>query len=143
MHRNIAWDKVENLNPQSPPQVLPSFEEYTSPVTYPKEVEEPLGTPIEVEPLDETPLEELGLNTCNHDIPLSSREIPNFYEPKPQPQPLPSCPSLDINLGEERGLEPSIKPPSPNSFRMKEVDHLTNHTPPSPRVASFRPKDIS
>nr|GEW88860.1 ribonuclease H-like domain-containing protein [Tanacetum cinerariifolium] len=104
MHRNIAWDKVKNPNPQSTPQVLPSFEEYTPPVTYPEKVEETLGTPIE-------------------------------------PQPLHSCPSLDINLGEERGLEPPIKPPSPDSFRMKEVDHLTNHTPPSPCVASFYLKD--
>nr|GEY49658.1 ribonuclease H-like domain-containing protein [Tanacetum cinerariifolium] len=138
MHRNIAWAKVENLNPQ----VLPSFKEYTAPVTYPEEVEKTLGTPIKVKPLDETPLEDLGLNTCNHDIPLSSRESPNFYEPEPQPQPLPSCPSLDINLGEERGLEPPIKPPSPDSFRIKEVDHLTNHTPPSPRVASFHLRDL-
>nr|GEY01713.1 hypothetical protein [Tanacetum cinerariifolium] len=67
-------------------------------MTYLKEVKETLETSIEVEPLDETPLED-----------------------------------LDINLGEERGLEPPIKPPSPNSFRMKEVDHLTNHTPPLPR----------
>nr|GEV52345.1 hypothetical protein [Tanacetum cinerariifolium] len=98
--------------------------------------------PIEVEPLDKTPLEDLGLNTCNHDIPLSSREIPNFFKPKPQPQPLPSCPSLDINLGKERGPEQPIKPPSPYSFRMKEVDHLTNHTPPSPHVASFHLRDL-
>ncbi|GKD83598.1 hypothetical protein Tco_1350437, partial [Tanacetum coccineum] len=48
-----------------------------------------------VEPLDETQLEDLGLNTCNHDIPLSSREVPSFDEPEPQPQPLPSCPFLD------------------------------------------------
>ncbi|GJT42877.1 hypothetical protein Tco_0951592 [Tanacetum coccineum] len=34
-------------------------------------------------PLDETPLEDLGLNTCNHDIPLSSREIPSIDEPEP------------------------------------------------------------
>nr|GEY52192.1 ribonuclease H-like domain-containing protein [Tanacetum cinerariifolium] len=142
MHRNIAWDKVENPNTQSTPQVLPSFKEYTSPVTYLEEVEETLGTSIEVEPLDETPLEDLGLNTCNHDIPLSSREIPNFYEPEPKPQPLPICPSLDINLGEERGLEPPIKLHSPDSFRMKKVDHLTNHTPPSPRVASFHLRDL-
>ncbi|GKC48431.1 RNA-directed DNA polymerase, eukaryota [Tanacetum coccineum] len=47
MHRGIALDKVENSNPQSTPQVLPSFEEYTPPVTSPKEVEENLGTPIE------------------------------------------------------------------------------------------------
>ncbi|GJZ61013.1 hypothetical protein Tco_0617150 [Tanacetum coccineum] len=72
MHRGIAWDKVENPNPQSTPHVLLSFEEYTPPVTYPKELEETLGTPVEVEPLDETQLEDLGLNTCNHDIPLSS-----------------------------------------------------------------------
>ncbi|GJS31525.1 hypothetical protein Tco_0492145 [Tanacetum coccineum] len=71
MHRGIAWDKVENLNPQSTPQVLPSFEENTPPVTYPDEVEEIIGIPIEVEPLDETPLEDLGLDTCNHDIPLT------------------------------------------------------------------------
>nr|GEV08925.1 ribonuclease H-like domain-containing protein [Tanacetum cinerariifolium] len=139
MHRNIAWDKVENPNPRSTLQVLPSFKEYTPPVTYPEEVEDTLGTPIEVEPLDETLLENLGLNTCNHDIPLSSREIPNFYEPEPQPQPLPSCLSLDINLG---GLEPPIKPPSQDGFRMKEVDHLTNHTSPSPRVASFHLRDL-
>ncbi|GJS39574.1 zinc finger, CCHC-type containing protein [Tanacetum coccineum] len=43
----------------------------------------PQGIPIEVESLDETPLEDLGLNTCNHDIPLSSREIPSFDKPEP------------------------------------------------------------
>ncbi|GKC59423.1 hypothetical protein Tco_1087021 [Tanacetum coccineum] len=43
--------------------------------------------PMEVEPLDETQLEDLGLNTCNHDIPLSSREVPSFDESEPQPQP--------------------------------------------------------
>ncbi|GJY94821.1 probable aminotransferase TAT2 [Tanacetum coccineum] len=85
MHRGIAWDKVENLNPQSTPKVLPLFKECTPPVTYPEEIEETLGTPIEVEPLDETQLEDLGLNTCNHDIPLSSREVPSFDEPEPQP----------------------------------------------------------
>nr|GEU96874.1 ribonuclease H-like domain-containing protein [Tanacetum cinerariifolium] len=69
MHRGISWDKVKNLDPQSTPQVLPSFEEYALPMTYPKEAEETIGTPIEVEPLDETQLEDLGLNTCNHDIP--------------------------------------------------------------------------
>ncbi|GJX85138.1 hypothetical protein Tco_0335912 [Tanacetum coccineum] len=141
MHRGIAWDKVENPDPQSTPQVLPSFEEYTPPATYPEEVEETLGIPIEVEPLDETPLEDLGLNTCNHDIPLSSREIPSIDEPEPQPQPLPNCLSLDVSLGEERGPEPPIKPHSLDSFRMKEVDSLTINTPPSPHVASSHPKD--
>ncbi|GJZ86482.1 MAK10-like protein [Tanacetum coccineum] len=92
------------------------------------------GIPIEVEPLDETQLKDLGLNTCNHDILLSYREIPNFDESEPQPQPFPSFPYLEVDLGEERGLELPIKPPSPDSFRMKEVDHLTNHTPPSLHV---------
>nr|GEY68501.1 hypothetical protein [Tanacetum cinerariifolium] len=85
MHGNIAYDRVVNLNPQSAPQALPSFEEYTLSVTYLKEVEETLRTPIEIEPSDETQLEDLGLNTCNHDLPLSSREVPSFDKLEPQP----------------------------------------------------------
>ncbi|GJU49328.1 hypothetical protein Tco_1218883 [Tanacetum coccineum] len=69
------------------------------------EVEETLGTSIEVEPLDETPLEDLGLNTCNHNIPLTSKEIPSIDEPEPQPQPLPNCLSLDEMLDDDCGLE--------------------------------------
>ncbi|GJR80385.1 hypothetical protein Tco_0151170 [Tanacetum coccineum] len=90
-------------------------------MTYPDKLEEIIGIPIEVEPLDETPLEDLGLNTCNHDIPLNSKEIPNVDEPEPQPQPLPSCPSLDISLGEEKGPEPPIKPNSLDSFWIKVI----------------------
>ncbi|GJY45212.1 hypothetical protein Tco_0433425 [Tanacetum coccineum] len=96
---------------------------------------------MEVEPLNETQLEDLGLNTCNHDISLSSREVPSLNEPKPQPQPLPNFPSLNVSLGNERGLEPPIKPLSSDGFRMKVVHHLTIHTLPSPHVASFHPKD--
>nr|GEU40808.1 hypothetical protein [Tanacetum cinerariifolium] len=55
--------------------------------------------------------------------------------------PFPSFTSLEVDLGEERCPEPPIKPPSPDSFRIKEVDRLTNHTPPSPHVVSFHPKD--
>nr|GEU59664.1 hypothetical protein [Tanacetum cinerariifolium] len=98
MPRGITWDKVENPNPQSTPQVLPSFEEYTPPVTHPEEVEETIGILMEVEPFDETQLEDLGLDTCNHDIPLSFREVPSFDEQKLQPQPLPNCLPLDISL---------------------------------------------
>ncbi|GJS16495.1 hypothetical protein Tco_0410967 [Tanacetum coccineum] len=114
MHRNIAWDKVENLNLQNTPQVPPSFEEATPPVTHPEEVDETIGTPIE------------GI-------------VPSFDGQ--EPQPLLNSPSLDVSLGDERGPKPPIKPHSPDSFRMKEVDHLTNNTPPSPHVASFHPKD--
>ncbi|GJS72495.1 hypothetical protein Tco_0705336 [Tanacetum coccineum] len=128
---NTIEDKVDNRSPQSTLQVLPSFEEYTPPVTYPKEVEETLGTLIEVEPLDETQLEDLGFNTCNHDIPLSSREDPSFDKPEPQPQPLPNCPPLDASLITERGFKPPIKPQSPDSFRMKVLDNLTIHIPHS------------
>ncbi|GJY57550.1 hypothetical protein Tco_0456665 [Tanacetum coccineum] len=69
------------------------------------------------------------------------REVLIFDEPEPQPQPFPGFPSLEVDLGEERDPEPPIKPPSQDSFRMKEVDHLTIHIPPSPHVASFHLKD--
>ncbi|GJZ82788.1 hypothetical protein Tco_0647961 [Tanacetum coccineum] len=55
-------------------------------MTYPKEVEETLRTPMEVEPLDQTKLEDVSLN--NHSIPTSYMEVPIFEEPEPQPQPL-------------------------------------------------------
>ncbi|GJT68817.1 hypothetical protein Tco_1020297 [Tanacetum coccineum] len=106
-----------------------------------EEVEETLGTPIEVEPLDKTQLEDLGLNTCNHDIPLISREVPIFDEAKYQPQPLPNFPSLDVSLGNERVLKPPIKPHSPDSFWIKALDYLTIHTPLSSLMASFHHKD--
>ncbi|GJT96898.1 hypothetical protein Tco_1092416 [Tanacetum coccineum] len=138
MHRNIAWDKVENLNPQNTPQVPPSFEEATPHVTHPEEVNETIGTRIEVEPLNKTKLEEVGLK-CNHNTPLSFRDVPSFDGQ--EPQPLLNSSSLDVSLRDVIGLKPPIKPHSPDSFRMKEVDHLTNNTPPLPHVASFHPKD--
>ncbi|GJX83701.1 hypothetical protein Tco_0333182 [Tanacetum coccineum] len=76
MHRYIAWDKVENPSPQNTPQILPSFKEHTLPVTYPEELKETLGIPMEVEPLDQKKLEDVGLDNCNHDISLSSKEMP-------------------------------------------------------------------
>ncbi|GJW99265.1 hypothetical protein Tco_0183179, partial [Tanacetum coccineum] len=74
-------------------------------------VDETIGILMEVEPLDHTKLEDLGLNTCNHDIPLSSREIPSVDEP--EPQPLPNLPLLHVNLGDKRGTDPPINPYSP------------------------------
>ncbi|GJT38037.1 hypothetical protein Tco_0937902 [Tanacetum coccineum] len=118
---DMMEDKVENQSPQTTLYVLPSFE---------------------VEPLDEIQLEDFGLNTCNHDIPLSSREVPSFDELEPQPNPLANCPTLDVSLGDERSPQPPIKPHSPDSFRMKVVEPLTIHTPPSPHVVSFYPKDM-
>ncbi|GKE35990.1 hypothetical protein Tco_1455312 [Tanacetum coccineum] len=120
--------------------VLPSIEEYTPPVTYPEEVEETLGILMEVEPLDEPPQEDLGLNTYNHDSPLISREIPSFDEPEPQLSP--NLSPLDVNLGDKRGTDPLIKPHSPDSFRIKVVDPLTILTPPSSYASSFHPKEI-
>nr|GEV98825.1 hypothetical protein [Tanacetum cinerariifolium] len=102
----IAWDKVGNPCPQSNSQVLPSFEVYTPLVTYPKEVEETIGIPIEVEPLDHTKLEDLGLNTCSHDLFPSSREFPSVDEP--EPQPLPNLPFFDVNLGGKKGTNSPI-----------------------------------
>ncbi|GJU52550.1 hypothetical protein Tco_1226264 [Tanacetum coccineum] len=128
------------MDPQSTPQVFPSFEEYTPPVTCPEEVEETLGTPIEVEPLDETQLEDLGLKTYSHDLFLSSREIPSFDGP--EPQPLLNSSSLDVSLGDVIGPEPPVKPHSSDSSRMNVVDYLTTQTPPSPHVANSHPKGM-
>ncbi|GKB35606.1 hypothetical protein Tco_0880548 [Tanacetum coccineum] len=107
----IAWEIVENPKPTKLPHNPPiDLRKCTPARSLPDEVQETVGLPIEVEPLDETPLEDLGLNTCNHDTPLSSREIPSFDESEPQPQPFPSFPSLEVGLGEERDSEQPIKP---------------------------------
>ncbi|GJY42361.1 hypothetical protein Tco_0429631 [Tanacetum coccineum] len=116
--------------------------ENTPLVTYLEEIEEIIGILMEVEPLKELQLEDLGLNTCNYDLPLSSREVPSFDEPEPQPQPLPNYPPLDVSLGSERGLKPPIKPHSLDSFRMKVLDNLTIHTIPSSLLTSFHFQDL-
>ncbi|GJX85355.1 hypothetical protein Tco_0336129 [Tanacetum coccineum] len=107
-------DKVDNPSPQSTSQVLLSFEVYTPPVTYPKEVDETMGISMEVEPLDHTKIEDLGLNTYSHDLSLCSREILSINEPKPQL--LPNFSPLDVNLGDKRGTDPPINPYSPDSL---------------------------
>ncbi|GJW64123.1 hypothetical protein Tco_0116007 [Tanacetum coccineum] len=95
-------NEVGVTSSESTTQTLPSFEEYTPPVTYPEEVEKTLGTLIEVEPLNKTKLEEVGLN-CNHNTPLSSREVPSFNGP--EPQPLFNSPSLDVGDAQLTGPE--------------------------------------
>ncbi|GKC26705.1 hypothetical protein Tco_1033999 [Tanacetum coccineum] len=97
---DMMEDKVENPNPQSTLQALPSFEVYTPPVTNPKEVEKTIGIPMEVEPLDHMKLENLGLNTCSHDLFPCSREFPSVDEL--EPQPLPNLLFLDVNLGDKK-----------------------------------------
>ncbi|GJX72840.1 hypothetical protein Tco_0311435 [Tanacetum coccineum] len=74
---------------------------------------------MEVEPLDHTKLEDLGLNTCSHDLFPSSREFPSVDES--EPQLLPKFSPLDVNLGDKKGTDPSINPYSPGSFRMKVI----------------------
>ncbi|GKA59132.1 hypothetical protein Tco_0758445 [Tanacetum coccineum] len=76
-----------------------------------------LGTPIEVEPLNETKLEEVDLN-CNNNTPFSSREVSSFDGL--EPQPLLNSTSLDVSLGDVIGPELPIKPHSSDSSRMKE-----------------------
>ncbi|GKB06242.1 hypothetical protein Tco_0834475 [Tanacetum coccineum] len=80
-------------NNQNSPQVLLSFEVYTPPVTCSEEVEETIGISMEVKPLDKTLLEDLGLNTCSHDLFPNSKEFSSVDESKPQP--LPNFPFLD------------------------------------------------
>ncbi|GJY31219.1 hypothetical protein Tco_0414714 [Tanacetum coccineum] len=132
-------NEVGVISPESTTQTLPSFKEYTPPVTYQEEVEKTLETPIEVEPLNETKLEKVGMN-CNHNTPLSSKKVPSFDGP--EPQPLLNSPSLDVSLGEVISPEPPIKPHSSDSSRMKVVDYLTTQTPPSPHVANSHPKGV-
>nr|GEV51014.1 zinc finger, CCHC-type [Tanacetum cinerariifolium] len=55
---NTMDNEVGVTSPESTIQTLLLFEEYTPPVTYPEEVNKTLGTSIEVEPLNETKLEE-------------------------------------------------------------------------------------
>jgi hypothetical protein len=129
-------DEVDNPSPQSTPQVLPSFEAHTPPVTYPEEVEETLGIPMEVEPLNQTQLEDIGLNTCSDNLTLSSREFPSVDEP--EPQSLHTFPSLDLHLGDKKGTDPPINQYYPGSFKMKEAIH----SPPSPHVAYLHPKGV-
>ncbi|GKA96863.1 hypothetical protein Tco_0818958 [Tanacetum coccineum] len=123
----------ENANFES--QAPPSFDIYTPPVTYPKEVKETIGIPMEVEHFDQTQLEDVVLDTCSHDLFLSSREIPSVDEP--EPQLLPKISPIDVNLGDKRGTNPPINPYSLGSFRMKVVKPLIIHIPPSPHVAYF------
>ncbi|GJV88373.1 hypothetical protein Tco_1532311 [Tanacetum coccineum] len=112
-------DKVDNPSPQSTPQFLPSFEVYTPPVTHPKEVEETIGIPTEVEPLDHMKLEDLCLNTNTHDLFLSSKGFPSVDEP--EPQLLLKFSHLDVNLGDKRGANPPINPYRSSSFRIKVI----------------------
>ncbi|GKA96756.1 hypothetical protein Tco_0818851 [Tanacetum coccineum] len=100
-------NEVGVTSPESTTQTMPLFEEYTPPVTYAKEVEKTLGTSIDVEPLNKTKLEEVCLN-CNHNTPLSSREVPSFDKPEPQPQPLPNYTPLDDR---SRTSQEGLKPP--------------------------------
>ncbi|GJY66295.1 hypothetical protein Tco_0468533 [Tanacetum coccineum] len=108
-------------------------------MTYLEELEMALGTPILVEPLNETKLEEVGLN-YNHNTHFSSKEVPSFD--RPEPQPLLNNPSLDVSLGDVIGPEPPIKPLSSDSSRMEVVDYLTTQTPPSPHVENSHPKGV-
>nr|GEV46152.1 hypothetical protein [Tanacetum cinerariifolium] len=74
--------------------------------------------------LERNKTEEVGLN-CNHNTPLSSREVPSFDGS--EPQPLLNNPSLDVSLGDITGPEPPIKPHSLDSSRMKNVDDPKRH----------------
>ncbi|GJU92944.1 ribonuclease H-like domain-containing protein [Tanacetum coccineum] len=120
---DMMEDEAENPSPQSTPQVLPSFDVYALLMTYPKEVEETIGIPMEVEPFDQTQLEDVGLNTCSLDLFLSSREVPSVDEP--EPQLLPNFPPLDVNLGDKRGTtHPSTHIGKTLGWHLEEI-HVT------------------
>nr|GEX13304.1 hypothetical protein [Tanacetum cinerariifolium] len=77
-------------------------------------------------------LDDIGPATARQSSYLASASISNGTKGK-------ECnfPSLGVNLGDKRSSEPSIKPHSPGSFRMKIVEPLTIHTPPLPHTAYF------
>ncbi|GJZ84498.1 putative reverse transcriptase domain-containing protein [Tanacetum coccineum] len=84
-----------------------------------QDLEEIIGIPMEVDPFYQTQLEDVGLNTCSHDLFLSFREIHSVDES--EPQLLPNFSHLDVNLGDKRGIDPPINPYSLGSFRMKVI----------------------
>nr|GEU69747.1 valine N-monooxygenase 1-like [Tanacetum cinerariifolium] len=65
------------------PKCMSWLDAYDEPIGDLEEVKESIGILIEVEPLDHMKLEDLGLNTCSHDLFVSSREIPSIDEPEP------------------------------------------------------------
>ncbi|GJY43299.1 hypothetical protein Tco_0431512 [Tanacetum coccineum] len=91
-------------------------------MTYPKEVDETIGIPMEVEPLEHMKLEDLGLNTCSQDLFPNFKEFPSVDEP--EPQPLPNLLFLDVNLEDKRGTDPLINPYSSGSFRMNDEEDV-------------------
>ncbi|GJR98269.1 hypothetical protein Tco_0270443 [Tanacetum coccineum] len=110
MHRGIAWGKVENLNTQSSTQVLPSFEEFTPPMTYSEEAEETIGIPMET--------------SSNRRVPFSQRNNP------PQNPRIVYLPILNINyfryfLDILRNYNPMDDEP------MWDADHVVALTPGS------------
>nr|GEV99299.1 hypothetical protein [Tanacetum cinerariifolium] len=100
-----------------------------------EEVEDTIGIPMELEPLNHMKLDHLGLNTNTHDLFLSSNGFHSVDEPEPQLFPIFS--PLDVNIGDKRGTDPPINPHSLSNLRMKKVETLTIHTPPSPHVEDF------
>ncbi|GKA27033.1 hypothetical protein Tco_0713201 [Tanacetum coccineum] len=104
MHKCMAWSDDEPI----------------------EEVEETIGSLMEVEPLDHMKLEDLGLNTNTYDLFLSSRELSSVDEL--EPQLLPNFSPLDVSLGGKRGTDPPINSYIPGSFRIKSVETASRFT---------------
>ncbi|GKB86255.1 hypothetical protein Tco_0958527 [Tanacetum coccineum] len=77
-----AWETIEDFENEVGRVKIPKFMAWLD-VTHPKEVEETIGIPMEVEPLDYMKLEDLSLDTRTHDIFLSSKGFPSVDEPEP------------------------------------------------------------
>nr|GEW26158.1 reverse transcriptase [Tanacetum cinerariifolium] len=109
-------------------------------MTYPEEVDETIGILMVVEHIDHSKLQDLRLETYTRDLSPSSRGFPSVDEP--EPQLFSKFSPLDVNLRDKRGNDPPINQYSMGSFRMKVVEPLTIHTPPSPHVAYLHPKGV-
>ncbi|GJQ99652.1 hypothetical protein Tco_0522637 [Tanacetum coccineum] len=72
---------------------------------------------MEVEPLNQLQQEDLGLNTCSHNLSLSFREVPIVDEL--EPQSLPNFLSLDIKVIEDDFLGEGLSLP----IKTKELEN--------------------
>ncbi|GJZ20591.1 hypothetical protein Tco_0557181 [Tanacetum coccineum] len=92
---------------------------------------------MEVEPLNHTKLEDLGLNTCSHDLFHSSKEVPSVDES--EPQLLPNFPFLDGASGSMEFRNEKMQTPIPTPTRSPRKDLSSDKTISKELTATVSP----
>ncbi|GKB38778.1 hypothetical protein Tco_0883720 [Tanacetum coccineum] len=127
-------NEVGVTSPESTTKALPSFEEYTPPVTYPEEVEETLGTPITFEQ-NKNKGSRLELwKDCKVEVGLCGSEFRQAlrsnggdvldFKPRNEIKELESCLGKVEGEGEDLPLSLCEGEDSPLSLHMGEVISL-------------------